>query len=178
MSIGTLGADFKFESKYKLFHLSKCIWRYRLRNGGHFVHGVDELILVTDVLNIKLRAIYWAHSHRFHIKWPVTIFRWKSLWDSHRFHFYYACASHTVVMQFQSNGIELIKYVLQNIYPDFVDFMQCIVHDIRTLFVNPYVRQTKFVWNNEKYLQRLMRISWELYTKYTLNLCQIDIECN
>ena len=28
----------KFQSKYKTFHSRKCIWRYRLRNGGHFVH--------------------------------------------------------------------------------------------------------------------------------------------
>ena len=29
----------KFESKYKTFHSRKCIWKYRLRNVGHFVHG-------------------------------------------------------------------------------------------------------------------------------------------
>ena len=31
--------EVKFESKYKMFHLRKCIWKYRLRNGGHFVQG-------------------------------------------------------------------------------------------------------------------------------------------
>ena len=29
----------KFWSKYKTFHIRKCIWKYRLRNGGHFVQG-------------------------------------------------------------------------------------------------------------------------------------------
>ena len=27
----------KFKKKYKTFHSQKCIWKYRLRNGGHFV---------------------------------------------------------------------------------------------------------------------------------------------
>ena len=29
----------KFQSKYKMFHYRKCIWKYCLRNGGHFVQG-------------------------------------------------------------------------------------------------------------------------------------------
>ena len=29
----------KFKSKYKTFHSPKCIWKYRLPNGGHFVWG-------------------------------------------------------------------------------------------------------------------------------------------
>ena len=29
----------KFQSKYKPFHSQKCIWKYHLRNGGHFVQG-------------------------------------------------------------------------------------------------------------------------------------------
>ena len=29
----------KFKSQYKIFHLRKCIWKCRLRNGGHFVPG-------------------------------------------------------------------------------------------------------------------------------------------
>ena len=29
----------KFESKYKTFHSRKCVWKGRLRNGGHFVQG-------------------------------------------------------------------------------------------------------------------------------------------
>ena len=29
----------KLESKYKTFHSRKCIWKYRMRNGGHFVQG-------------------------------------------------------------------------------------------------------------------------------------------
>ena len=29
----------KFQSKYKTFHSWKCIWKYRLQNGGHFFKG-------------------------------------------------------------------------------------------------------------------------------------------
>ena len=29
----------KNQSKHKTFHSGKCIWKYRLQNGGHFVHG-------------------------------------------------------------------------------------------------------------------------------------------
>ena len=29
----------KFESKYKSFHSWNCMWKCRLRNGGHFVQG-------------------------------------------------------------------------------------------------------------------------------------------
>ena len=29
----------KFESNYKALHSRKCIWKYRLRNGAHFVQG-------------------------------------------------------------------------------------------------------------------------------------------
>ena len=29
----------KFSSKFQIFHLRKCIWIYRLWNGGHFVQG-------------------------------------------------------------------------------------------------------------------------------------------
>ena len=29
----------KFKSKYKTFHSQKCIWKYYLRIGGHFVQG-------------------------------------------------------------------------------------------------------------------------------------------
>ena len=29
----------KLESKYKTFHSRKCIWKGRLRNGGHFAQG-------------------------------------------------------------------------------------------------------------------------------------------
>ena len=29
----------KFKSKYETFHSQKCIRKYRLQNGGHFVQG-------------------------------------------------------------------------------------------------------------------------------------------
>ena len=33
----------EIRKKYKIFHSIKYIWIYRLRNGGHFVQGGDEL---------------------------------------------------------------------------------------------------------------------------------------
>ena len=34
----------KCSAKYQTFHSQKCIWKYRLRNGGHFVQGeISEL---------------------------------------------------------------------------------------------------------------------------------------
>ena len=41
LSTGPLGqTSVKFESKYKTFHSWKCLWKYRLRNSGHFVRGM------------------------------------------------------------------------------------------------------------------------------------------
>ena len=38
LSIGHLGTNFsEILIKYKTFHKNKGIWKYRLRNGGHFV---------------------------------------------------------------------------------------------------------------------------------------------
>ena len=41
----------KFWSKYKTFHSWKCIWKYRLRNSGHFDRGrwVKSMQLINDV---------------------------------------------------------------------------------------------------------------------------------
>ena len=33
----------KFQSKHKYFHSRKCIWKYRLRNGSHFVQRETSL---------------------------------------------------------------------------------------------------------------------------------------
>ena len=39
LSIGHLGNNFRaIFIRIKTFHSWKCIWKYRLRNGGHFVH--------------------------------------------------------------------------------------------------------------------------------------------
>ena len=37
-----------FQSKYKTFHSRKCIWKCRLRNGGHFVQGKMSFNSLTD----------------------------------------------------------------------------------------------------------------------------------
>ena len=39
----------EFESKYKTFHSWKCMWKRRLRNGGHFVQGEMSQFLVGGV---------------------------------------------------------------------------------------------------------------------------------
>ena len=40
LSIGPLGTNFsEILIKIQNFHSRKCIWKYRLRNGGHFVQG-------------------------------------------------------------------------------------------------------------------------------------------
>ena len=31
--------QWNFDQKYEIFHSRKCIWKYRLQNGGHFVGG-------------------------------------------------------------------------------------------------------------------------------------------
>ena len=43
----------KFQSKYKTFHSRKCIWKYRLRNGGHFVQAIN-LVPISMVYIIPL----------------------------------------------------------------------------------------------------------------------------
>ena len=35
----------KFQSKHKTFHSRKCIWKHRLRSGGHFIQGEMLLLL-------------------------------------------------------------------------------------------------------------------------------------
>ena len=52
----------KFQSKYKTFRSRKCVWKDRLRNGGHFVQGwwvnSGEPFQVKRVLSMK----NWEHS--------------------------------------------------------------------------------------------------------------------
>ena len=36
----------KFESKHKRFHASKCSWKCRLRNGGHFIVPMMVVVVV------------------------------------------------------------------------------------------------------------------------------------
>ena len=52
----------KFWSKYKTFHSRKCIWKYRLQNGCHFVQRgrVNSLcIIVTWAWNIVIFRSYY-----------------------------------------------------------------------------------------------------------------------
>ena len=47
LSIRPLSTNFNeiLIKKYKSFHSQKCIWKYRLRNGSHFVQGEMSLII-------------------------------------------------------------------------------------------------------------------------------------
>ena len=57
-------ASVKFESKCKIFHSGKCIGKYRLRDGGHFV---DELKTVEQVSTFSCPpqvACTWCRVHR------------------------------------------------------------------------------------------------------------------
>ena len=59
------------KSKYKAFHSQKCIWKYHLRNGGHFVQGEtstpevafeDSYYPSNDIFTALLILIYSIES--------------------------------------------------------------------------------------------------------------------
>ena len=50
----------KFQSKSRTFHSQKCIWKYRMQNGGHFVRGTW---IKTDV------GVGHHHSNHLWIHW-------------------------------------------------------------------------------------------------------------
>ena len=52
----------KFQSKCNTFHSRKCIWKYRLRNGDHFVRGrwVNPWIIwLWLVVDLRLLTCTW-----------------------------------------------------------------------------------------------------------------------
>ena len=59
----------KFESKCKTFHSRKCIWKCRLRNGGHFVRGWGwiKLVLILHFFQIGvvvyMNWTFWKGIH-------------------------------------------------------------------------------------------------------------------
>ena len=61
----------KFQSKFNHFHSRKCVWKCRLRNGGHFVRG--------DELSLRRGS---EHSS------PMRLGNWKSFYDPHDFPVY------------------------------------------------------------------------------------------
>ena len=63
-----------FYPKYKTFHSRKCIWKYRLRNGGHFVHGrwvkvVEFLLEVCIALGYSGDDLCWTYLNSL---WPTN----------------------------------------------------------------------------------------------------------
>ena len=69
LSIGSLGAN--FNSKYKTFDSRKCVWKCRLRNGGHFVHGVVGLIVICSCWGIihQSSGTTWNGCHSY---WMIS----------------------------------------------------------------------------------------------------------
>ena len=51
----------KFESKHKLFHSWKCIWKFRLRNGSHIVQREIDYILwlCMEVFSLIKMCVAW-----------------------------------------------------------------------------------------------------------------------
>ena len=62
----------KFYLKFKYFHSRKCVWICRLRNGGHFVQGGDELIWRCRLTSIHIRKIRRFY-HRLIFKMEITV---------------------------------------------------------------------------------------------------------
>ena len=61
----------KFESKYKTFHSSKCIWKCHLRNGGHFVQG--EMCCSGGNLHLPGPTGVWFKMSWCHISLQIPI---------------------------------------------------------------------------------------------------------
>ena len=73
LPIGPLGTNFsEILTNYKTFHSRKCIWKYCLWKGGHFVQGEMCWLLWHD------DVIKWKHFPRY---WPfVRESRHKGQW--------------------------------------------------------------------------------------------------
>ena len=44
----------KFYLKFKYFHSGKCVWKCRLRNGGHFVQGEINNMILTALCTVLM----------------------------------------------------------------------------------------------------------------------------
>ena len=88
----------KFYSKCKIFHSWKCIWKHRLRNGGHFVQG--EMIWYTNAWwricanelghHCPWRLMAWCLLEQDHYQKQASIAHlgttfseiWKCIWNA------------------------------------------------------------------------------------------------
>ena len=67
----------KFKSRYKTFHSRKCIWKYRLRNGDHFVHGRWVKSLASVGCSSDFKSVLSRHMLRMFMSTPCDIsMRW------------------------------------------------------------------------------------------------------
>ena len=61
----------KFESKYKTFRSRKCIWKYRLRNGGHFVQReMSQPKISAKIIELTLFSVGWKKNI------PIPLTHW------------------------------------------------------------------------------------------------------
>ena len=74
----------KFESKYKYFIRKNCVWKCRLRNGGHLSRGwgligvmkrVSDIILnnVTSQIKVQKYAFIWWKNHLLVHSYSYTV---------------------------------------------------------------------------------------------------------
>ena len=80
----------KFKSKYQTFHSWKCIWKYRLRNGGHFVHlslscgNIVFLCTLNTAWQLKCwyfsANVSWLNLRKGHILSEVSISIYLFVW--------------------------------------------------------------------------------------------------
>ena len=65
LSIWSLATSFnEISTKIQHFHSRKCIWKYRLRNGGHFVQG-DELLEINDQYMRRWTRLPWIQMNDY-----------------------------------------------------------------------------------------------------------------
>ena len=62
----------KFKSKYKKFNPRKCIWKCRLRNGGHFVQGEMPYWLAT-IAGVN-NLVVPSHPCQLNTMWTILSF--------------------------------------------------------------------------------------------------------
>ena len=67
--IGPLGINFsEILIKINTFHSRKCIWKHRLRNGGHFVSGsIKPMMLLVSSRSLINSSFLCFHYYKRHV---------------------------------------------------------------------------------------------------------------
>ena len=127
-----------FYSKYKTFHSRKCIWTYRLRNGGHFVQGW--------CVNIEISVLVKGRIN----KWDITHTLWLTLINTERRQrkstYTYFClkkrSSYALYIAFQ--------FVLADIILSPTPLLENHGKRISSLLVMKYILYETWAWTNDK----------------------------